>query len=152
MSFFYDELQGCYYQQHQYCHPHRRKRNTTRIKVTITRVVLILAEKRPQTMVSGDGSFLPLCCGIVVVVVGKPIGIIWTRTTAWLRRRRDGVLGKPILSVIPPSIIISIGVFGIYGLVSPIMGWMQYTQQCSKWSTALLPQVWFVTVMVLWGL
>ena len=44
------------------------------------------------------------------------------------------------------------GVFGIYGLVSPIMGWMQYTQQCSEWSTALLPQVWFVTVMVLWGL
>ena len=40
----------------------------------------------------------------------------------------------------------------IYGLVSAIMSWISYTKQCSEWSGAMLPEAWFFTVIVLWGL
>ena len=47
---------------------------TTRRIGIITREVIIIVEKILR-VVSGDGSFLPVCYGGVVVVVGTPIGI-----------------------------------------------------------------------------
>ena len=40
----------------------------------------------------------------------------------------------------------------IIALVVAIMSWISYTKQCSEWSGAMLPEAWFFTVIVLWGL